>query len=45
MNDILATVLVSLLTDVLLRELPTHFEPDFDYEAHLRCFKEESASG
>lgn len=46
MNDILATVLVSLLSDVLLRELPTHFEPDFDYEAHLRCFKdEEEATG
>ena len=40
MNDILAIVLVSLLSDTLLRELPTHFEPEFDYEAHLQFFKE-----
>lgn len=35
MNDILAIIMVCLLSDTLLRELPTHFEPDFDYEAHL----------
>ena len=35
MNDILAIIMVCLLSDTLLRELPTHYEPDFDYEAHL----------
>ena len=40
MNDILAIVFVCLLSDTLLRELPAHFESDFDYDAHLRCFKE-----
>ena len=40
MNDILAIVFVCLLSDTLLRELPAHYEPDFDYDAHLRCFKE-----
>ena len=40
MNDILAVVLVCLLSDTLLRELPAHFEADFDYEAHLKSMKE-----
>jgi len=40
MNDILAIVFVCLLSDTLLRELPAHFETNFDYEEHLRCFKE-----
>jgi len=40
MNDILAIVVLCLLSDALLRELPTHFEPEFDYDAHLQYFKE-----
>jgi hypothetical protein len=29
MNDILATIIVALITDTLLRELPDHCEPDY----------------
>lgn len=43
MNDILAIVLVCLLSDTLLRELPTHYQPDMDYELHLSRFKESGA--
>ena len=40
MNDILAIVLVCLLSEAMTRELPAHFEPEMDYENHLKCFKE-----
>jgi len=43
MSDILGTVLVCLLSETLTRELPTHYEPDFDYEQHLRYFKHKSS--
>ena len=43
MSDILGTILVCLLSDTLIRELPTHYEPEFDYDAHLRYFKEKSS--
>jgi len=42
MNDILAIIVTCLLSDTLTRELPTHFEPEFDYDAHLQQFKEQS---
>ena len=43
MNDILAIVVVGLLSDLLLRELPNHFEAEFDYDGHLHCFKDSSS--
>ena len=44
MNDILATLMVCVLSETLIRELPTHYEPEFDYEGHLQTFKVEDTS-
>ena len=35
MNDILAIVVVCLLSDTLVRELPTHFDEEVDYESFV----------
>ena len=35
MNDILAMVVVCLLSDTMVRELPTHYEEEVDYEGFV----------
>ena len=35
MNDILAIVVVCLLSDTLVRELPTHFDEEADYDSFV----------
>ena len=42
MSDILATILICLLSETLIRELPTHFEHEFDYDGHLKHLKEQA---
>ena len=32
LNDILAIIVVCVLSDTLIRELPTHYDEDTDYE-------------
>ena len=35
MNDILAIVVVCILSDTLVRELPTHYDDEADYEGFV----------
>ena len=45
MNDILAIIVVCVLSDTLVKELPTHFDQDTDYESFINaCYQGKAES-
>ena len=43
MSDILATVVICLLSEIHIKELPSFFEPDFDYDKYFEHLKESTS--
>ena len=45
MNDILALCVVCLLSDTLVRELPTHFDEEVDYDGFVNKYGNAAQGG